>query len=181
MATKQRAFTTETVDVIWSHLHAPDDKFGLDSSNHNITVLVDDELQLKLDELLQESGTTKINGFRVDDEGRTLLKVKTKTFVKQNKKAFPCRDAATNETAATPYGGDKVKLRLSPAVITRDNSLSIYLNGCQIIEKKQSDYDGGFEATEGFDGSDYVAPVASDDTDTMAEDTTETKTDGIPF
>lgn len=176
MATKQRAFTTETVDVVWSHLHAPDEKFGLDSSNHNITVLVDDELQLKLDELQQESGTTKINGLRVDDEGRTLLKAKTKTFVKQNKKSFPCRDAATKETVATPYGGDKVKLRLSPAVITRDNSLSIYLNGCQIIEKNASDYDGGFEATDGFDGSGYTAP-----TETAEETPVDVTTDDMPF
>ena len=57
-----------------------------------------------------------------------------------------------------PFGGDRVKLRLSPAVLTRDQSLSFYLNGVQIIEKNVMDA-GGFEPTDGFDGSDFVAPV----------------------
>tara|TARA_R100000995_G_C3457836_1_gene111515 strand:- start:458 stop:973 length:516 start_codon:yes stop_codon:yes gene_type:complete len=158
--TKSKAFTTNTVDVVWAHLHAPDDKFGADSSNHNITIGVDEELQMKLDELLQEMGAEKINGLRQDDEGRTVLKAKTKTFVKQNKATFPCRDAGAKETEATPFGGDKVRLRLSPAVITRDNSLSFYLNGCQIIEKTEGSYDGGFDAVEGgFDGSEFTPPV----------------------
>jgi len=179
--TKSKAFTTDTVDVIWSHLHAPDDKFGQDSSNHNITVQVDDELQSKLDELQQEMGATKINGLRVDDEGRTVLKAKTKTFVKQNKATFPCRDAAANETVATPYGGDKVRLRLSPTVLTRDNSLSIYLNGCQIIEKNSASFDGGFDAVEGgFDGADYTPPVAPTPSDEVSSDTGVEESD-IPF
>ena len=82
--TQNSSFTTETLDVIWGHLHAPDDKFGADSANHNITVLVDDELQMKLEELQQELGATKVNGMRTDYEGRSLLKVKTKTLVKKN-------------------------------------------------------------------------------------------------
>ena len=53
-------------------------------------------------------------------------------------------------------------LRLAPAVLSRDNSLSLYPNGCQIIEKNMQDGSsgsGGFEATEGFDGSSFVAPT----------------------
>ena len=83
------AFTTDTVNVIWGHLHAPDDKFGVDSSNHNITVIVDKTLQKKLDEILNESGAEKINGMRIDDDGNTLLKAKSKTFIKKNMKTFP--------------------------------------------------------------------------------------------
>mgnify|MGYP003117128650 CR=1 FL=1 len=105
---KLNAFTTETVDVVWSHLHAPDDKFGADSANHNITVIVDDELQKKLDDMVKESGATKVNGMRTDDEGRTLLKAKSKAFVKKNVHVFPCRDASANRTDAVPFGGDKV-------------------------------------------------------------------------
>ncbi len=152
MTTKISAFTTDTMDVVWSHLHAPDDKFGADSANHNITVLVDAQLQKKLDSLLKESGATKINGMRENDEGQTLLKVKSKTFVKKGITAFPCRDAGNNKTDVIPFGGDKARLRVAPAVLTRDNSMSLYLNGCQIIEKNSSGAGdaGGFEATDGF-------------------------------
>jgi hypothetical protein len=160
------AFTTETHDVVWAHLHAPDDKFGADSANHNITVLVDAQLQKKLDGLLEESGATKINGMRETDEGDTLLKVKSKTFVKKGVTMFPCRDASSNKTSVIPFGGDKVRLRVAPAVLTRDNSMSLYLNGCQIIEKNNMGGGdaGGFDATEGFvDNS--TPTVESDDTD----------------
>lgn len=156
--TKIGPFTTETLEVVWGHLHAPDDKFGADASNHNITILVDDELQAKLDSLVKESGATKINGQRTDDEGRNLLKVKTKTFTKRGDKTFPCRDAAAKRTDAVPFGGDSVRLRLAPAILTRDNSMSLYLNGVQIINKNVKDT-GGFEATDGFDGSTFTPPV----------------------
>jgi len=162
MTTKISPFTTHTLDAVWSHLHAPDVKFGEDSANHSITVLVDKELQKKLDAIVKESGATKINGMRVDDEGRTLLKAKSKTMVKKGVKVFPCRDAAAERTAAVPFAGDKVRLRLAPAILTRDGSMSIYLNGVQIIEKNSTDGDnGGFEATEGFDGSKFTAPEST--------------------
>lgn len=163
MTTKINPFTTHTIDVVWAHLHAPDDKFGADTANHSITVLVDKELQKKLDEIVKESGAKKINGMRTDDEGRTLLKAKSKTLVKKGIKAFPCRDAAAERTDAVPYGGDKVRLRLAPALLSRDNSMSVFLNGVQIIEKNSSggDFGGGFEATDGFDGSDYKAPEST--------------------
>jgi len=163
--TKPATFTTDIVDVVWSHLHAPDDKFGADSANHNITIVVDDDMKKSLDTVVNETNASKINGMRVDDDGRTLLKVKSKSFVKKDIKVFPCRDAKANETTAIPFGGDKVKLRLSPAVLTRDSSLSFYLSGVQIIEKNAMMSSGGFEPTEGFDGSDFVAPTKEDTED----------------
>ena len=163
---KPQAFTTETLDVVWSHLHAPDDKFGADTANHSVTILVDDELQKILDTMVQENGASKINGMRTDDEGRTLLKAKSKTFVKKGIRAFPCRDAGAKKTEAVPFGGDRVKLRLAPAVLSRDQSLSIYLNGVQIIEKNGAAGDtGGFTATEGFDGSSFIPPVEKEETE----------------
>ena len=160
MTTKIEAFTTDTVGVQWAHLHQPDTKFGDDSANHNISIIVDKPLQKVLDNLLKESGATKINGMRVDDDGRTLLKAKSKTLVKKGEKTFPCRDASTAKTDSLPYGGDTVRLRLAPAVLARDGSLSLYLNGCQIIEKNSQDYNstGGFEATDG-----YINPEETDD------------------
>jgi hypothetical protein len=174
MANKVRPFTTATVDVRWSHLHAPDVKFGEDSANHNITIVVTEDLQKELDKVMAEAGASKINGLRTDDEGVTLLKAKSKNFVKKGTKAFPCRDASAAATDATPYGGDKVRLRLAPITLTRDNSLSCFLNGCQIIEKNEmgGGDGGGFEATDGFDGSTYSAPTAEDTTEAV---------DDVPF
>ena len=160
MTTKIDAFTTDTLEVQWSHLHQPDDKFGADSANHNISVLVDKKLQKTLDKLLKESGATKINGMRTDDDGRVILKAKSKTLVKKGEKTFPCRDASAAKTDSLPFGGDTVRLRLAPAVLTRDGSMSLYLNGCQIIDKQSAEYasTGGFEVTEG-----YTNPTDTDD------------------
>lgn len=169
---KIATFTTDTLEVKWAHLHAPDDKFGADSANHNITIVVDETLQSRLDEMVKSSSATRINGLRTDEEGTTLLKVKSKAFVKKNVHTFPCRDAAAKRTDAVPFGGDQVKLRLSPTKLDRDDSLSIYLNGVQIIQKEVRDT-GGFEPTDGFDGESFIPPI---------EDNTETpKADEIPF
>lgn len=172
MSNKIRPFTTETAQVRWAHLHEHDVKFGADSANHNITIVVDATLQKTLDNILKEAGASKINGLRTDDEGVTLLKAKSKNFVKKDVKAFPCRDAKAEPTTATPFGGDKVRLRLAPLTLTRDNSMSFFLNGCQIIEKNASmdGGDGGFESTDGFDGSTYEAPTPTPE-----------ETDEVPF
>jgi hypothetical protein len=175
MASKIKPFNTHTLDVKWGHLHAPDDKFGEDSSNHSVTVVVDKELQKTLDQVMSEAGATKINGMKTDDEGITLLKAKSKTFVKKGTKVFPCRDAQAEVTEACPFQGDKVRLRLSPIMLTRDGSLSFFLNGCQIIEKNEMDTTsgtGGFESTKGFDGSSWTAPTSTEE---------EEATDDIPF
>jgi len=170
MTAKMKQFVTETLEVVYGHLHRPDDKFGADSANHNITVIVDKDFQVVLDNLEKESGATKINGMRVDDDGRTLLKVKSKIFVKKGDQTFPCRDANSIKTEATPFGGDKVRLRLNPTILERDNSMSIYLNGCQIVEKNALDT-GGFDTVEdGFDGSTWTAPAATQELPAETED-----------
>lgn len=161
MAQKIKPFNTGNLKVKWSHLHEADTKFGEDSANHSITVIVDDELKEQLDALQNEHGAKKINGMRTDDDGITLLKSKTKVFVKKQKN-FPCRDAKAEVTEAVPFGGDTVRLRLAPTILTRDGSMSLFLNGVQIIEKNQWDGDsgnGGFEATDGFDGSNFEPPT----------------------
>jgi len=160
MTNKIRPFTTDTLTVRWGHLHMPDDKFGEDTANHSVTVIVDADLQTVLDDMMAEAGASKINGLREDDEGITLLKAKSKTFVKRGDKTFPCRDAKAQPTTATAFGGDKVRLRLSPVKLTRDDSLSLFLNGCQIIEKNQVDSGtGGFEPTEGFEDPTPAEPA----------------------
>ena len=183
MANKTTNFVTETVEVKWSHLHRPDDKFGEDTANHNITVVVDKTLQKAMDAVVKETGATKINGMREDDDGNTLLKAKTNWFVKKNIKVFPCVDANATATEALPFQGDQVRLRLAPIMIDRDGSLSFFLNGIQIIEKTDREYTGGFDKTKGFDGSEYKAPT--DTTDSVeASDLPDQDTEGeddLPF
>ena len=170
------AIVTEELEVRWSHLHKPDTKFGIDASNHNITVVLNEDTQKQMDDIAKEMGCTKINGLRTDDDGINTLKSKTKLFVRKDVNVFPCVDAAAKATEATPYGGDRVKLKLTPVVIERDNSLSMFLNGVQIVEKAARDMNtGGFEPTDGFDGSEYQAPAS---TSTTSDSSTE---EDLPF
>ena len=142
-------FTTMTLETKWSNLLKPDVAFGEGSANHNITVIVDAELQKTLDTILKTSGAKKINGLREVDNVVTF-KAKSKVHVDEGK--FPCVDSLGQPTDIVPFGGDKVRLKLAPMVLTRDNSLSIYLNGIQVVEKnttftKGSDFatvEGGF-------------------------------------
>jgi hypothetical protein len=59
--------------------------------------------------------------------------------------------------------------------------MSLFLNGVQIIEKREWDSTanatGGFEPTEGFDGSTFETPLATADTTEVDED----NMDEIPF
>ena len=139
--------TTPTLNVKWSNLLKPDVAFGESSANHNITVVVDVELKTILDSLLVKSGCKKINGLKEQD-GVLMLKAKSKVNV--DKGRYPCVDSASTTTDAVPFGGDSVRLKLQPIVLTRDNSLSFYLNGIQIVTKelRQTNSSNGFSVVE---------------------------------
>lgn len=154
--TRLPAIVTETLDVKWSNLNKPDVNFGLHSANHNITVVITPKLQKILTDLTKKSGAKKLNGMTEKDDVK-YIKFKSKTFVESADGKFPCVDAASKETAAVAFGGDKVRLKLQPMVLDRDNSLSLYLNGVQIITKGEYKPSSGFEPVEGgFDGSTFV-------------------------
>ena len=169
---KLKPFNTDTVDVVWAHLHRPDDKFGA-PGNHNITIALDDQLNDQLNKIAAEAGAKKINGLN-EKEGKTTIKVKSTLFTnppegQEKLNAFPCVDSSTNATNEVAMGGDKVRLRLKPFLLTRDNSMSFFLNGVQIIEKSSNSSSGsGFEATDGYvaPADEYVPPVATEDNDT---------------
>lgn len=148
MADKIPGFMTEVVDCKWSNLMKPDIAFGEASSNHNITVVVDGGLDKKLKEILKKSGGKKINGLHTKD-GIVTLKAKTKSHI--DKGSFPCFDSQAQPTTVVPMGGDKVRLRLQPVVLSRDQSISLYLNGVQIVEKVEysGSTSGGFTSVEG--------------------------------
>lgn len=140
-------FITQTLETKWSNLLKPDVAFGEGSANHNITIVVDAEFKKTLDTILKTSGAKKLNGLREVD-GVITFKAKSKVHVESGK--FPCVDSLGQPTDSVPFGGDKVRLKLAPMVLTRDNSLSIYLNGIQVVEKNSvSSKDTGFAPVEG--------------------------------
>ena len=170
---KASKFITQDLTVKWSHLHKPDDKFGADTSNHNITVVVDESLKNTLDTIKNDLGAKKINGMKEDnDDGTITLKAKTKLYAKDNVMKFPCLDSQTNKTDDTPTAGDIVRLKLAPVVIDRDNSVSFFLNGVQIIEKNATE-DNGFTPTEGG----YVAAQSTSQQEVIEEQ----EEDDLPF
>jgi len=85
----------------------------------------------------------------------------------EKKVAFPCVDSDTKTTTEVPMGGDKVRLRLKPFVISRNNTMSFFLNGVQIIEKNSAASAGssGFEATDGFKQPETETVPSNDDND----------------
>lgn len=165
MADKIPGFITEIVDCRWSNLSKPDVEFGEASANHNITVVVDDSLDKKLKEILKKSGAKKINGLKEKD-GVVTLKAKTKSHLEKG--AFPCFDSQAKPSEVVAMGGDKVKLRLQPVVLTRDKSLSLYLNGVQIIQKgeRSGSSSGGFTSVDGG----FVSPQSKPEVPTTDED-----------
>lgn len=165
---------TDTLEVKWSNLLKPDTNFGENSANHNITVVVDKVLGKTLADMLKKSGAKKINGLS-EKEGVKYVKFKSKNHIDKIK--FPCVDALAKETDVVAFGGDKVRLKLQPMVLSRDNSLSLYLNGVQIIEKNNT----GGSSSNGFapvDGG-FVGTTAAKSASTV--ETEEVTDDDIPF
>ena len=169
-----KPFVTESVDVTWAYLHKADIAFG--NANHNITVVITPELDAMLTDTASANGWTpsKTNGIKNNKEGQRVLKVKNSQRAKNGEMgAFPCVDANAASTNAVAFGGDIVRLRLVPALLDRDNSMSLYLEGVQIIEKQE--YEGGarngFGAVEGgYDGSTAAAPQVEETAATTSED-----------
>jgi len=173
-STKLPPLVTETLEVKWSNLLKPDTNFGENSANHNITVIVDKNLGKVLADLLKRSGAKKINGVS-EKEGVKYVKFKSKNHIDKIK--FPCVDALAKETDVVAFGGDKVRLKLQPMILSRDNSLSLYLNGVQIIEKNNTggSSGNGFAPVEGGFVSTFVIK------DAATTETEEVTDDDIPF
>ena len=179
-----KSFISEKVEVVWSHLHKPDTKFG--NPNHNITVKLTEDLENAISDAAKNAGFTKIskiNGIGERDEHGKVLKVKNSQYVKDNPGAgsYPCVDGKAKSTKAVPFGGDVVKLKLVPCFLDRDGSLSLYLDGCQIIEKNEREAgSGGFSEEAGaYDGS--SAAGFTDSSESLAEEVTEETDVNLPF
>lgn len=162
MAERIKNIITGKLTVMWSNLIKPDSHFGESTANHNITVVLTDELEATLNAVAKEQGVKKINGIMTKDDGTKTIKVKSKTHV--DKGAFPCQDASAQWTTSVPFGGDVVRLKLAPVVLSKPSkSISFYLNGVQIVEKNSADLGqktNGFDAVDGgFVGEAAAAPV----------------------
>ena len=159
--TLPKSYTTGELDVKWSHLHKPDVLFGT-PGDHNVSVVITDELKKEMNSWMKSSGAKKINGQTQTEDGVNVLKVKSKLYTagENTKTSFPCLDAGARETEDTPFGGDVVKLMIAPRLNDRDNSLSLWLSGCQIV--KSGGRTTGFVPVDGF--------TAESDSDTEQED-----------
>lgn len=159
-------FVTEKLTLGFSTLHKPDDKFGEDSANFNVSVDITPELQKQIKEAVSSTGAKKVNGVWENDEGVKRIKFKNRIMVKNGATKFPCVDSQNKPTEVTAASGDIVRLLLSPCLIKRDNSLSIYLDGVQIIEKNSTfggGGGGGFDVVEGgFVADEAPATPAAD-------------------
>jgi hypothetical protein len=151
MAERIKNIITKVLEVKWSNLIKPDTMFGEGSANHNITVVLTEELEATLMAVAKENGCKKINGI-YEKDGLKTVKFKSKSHV--DKGAFPCQDSTGNYTDVVPFGGDTVRIKLAPVVVAKgaSKSMSFYLNGVQIVQKNSADPAAkvnGFDAIEG--------------------------------
>lgn len=133
------SFVVGPAVVRWSHLLKPDDKFG--NPHHSVTVVVDSVMQGQLDAAMKQLGGSKINGFKADSEtGDNLIRFKNVLKAREGVSQFPILDANDQETTTVPFATDKVRIKVTPAKIQRDGSVSFYMDRIQLVERN---YEGG--------------------------------------
>lgn len=170
---------TENLTLKYANLHRPDEKF---TPVHQCEFVLPDSLAKKLEEIKKQLGGKKVNGIRERD-GDTLMKVKSKVYVEDGR--FPCVDSKNKPTEVSPFGGDVVRLKLIPKVVSKDNSVSFYLGGVQIIEKNSSSegFTGFEEVEDGYTGptEDTDSAPAEEPEEAVDEEETEEDEDEIDF
>ena len=121
--------------IRWSHLQKPDLTYD---SGHSVTVEMTKEVEKLHKELMAQTGLSKVNGIKVDDEGNKTVKFATKIFSNDGVERFPkIYDKDGQATNDCPYGGDKVNVAVRPKVVEKTNppSISCYLQEVQWVEK----------------------------------------------
>jgi hypothetical protein len=139
-----KSFYTQDVTVKWSHLMAPDDKFG--NPNHSVTVELTPELSKQLQSSVKELGGTKINGLQ-EKEGIKTVKFKNVLKAKEGIRVFPVVGPDAKPTDVVPFGSDIVRVKVTPALIGRDNSVSFYMESIQLVTRNYVGVDSGFKDT----------------------------------
>lgn len=140
-----RSFVTDNVTVKWSHLMAPDDKFG--NPNHSVTVELTPALNKQLQSAVKELGGKKINGLK-DQDGTKTIKFKNVLKAKEGIRTFPVVGPNKEQNyEQIPFGSDVVRVKVTPALISRDNSVSFYMEAIQLVERNYVPSGGDFTAT----------------------------------
>ena len=159
------SFVTEAATVRWSHLMKPDDKFG--NPHHSVTVVVTPSIQEQLDAAMKSLNGTKINGLKTDTEtGDTLIRFKNVLKAREGAVQFPILDSEDNATDTIPFSSDKVRVKVTPSLLSRDKSVSFYMEKIQLIERN---YEGGGGESGGMgkvDGGFVAATPTTSDEDT---------------
>ena len=137
-----KPFVTGNVIVKWSHLMSPDDKFG--NPNHSVTVELTTELQKQVQASVKELGGKKVNGMK-DSDGIKTIKFKNVLKAREGIKVFPVSGPDTLPTDTIPFGTDVVRVKVTPALIARDDSVSFYMESIQLIERHYVSADTSFK------------------------------------
>lgn len=150
--------------VRWSHLMTPDDKFG--NPNHSVTIIVSDEIKSQLESAAKQLGGKKINGLKNDSEtGDRLMRFKNVLQARKGVKTFPVLDASDKPTETIPFGTDVVRVKVTPALIERDKSVSFYMEKIQLIERNYQPGSGAGGGMGAVDGGYVGAGASSGDED----------------
>tara|TARA_R100000808_G_C2148695_1_gene156892 strand:+ start:893 stop:1417 length:525 start_codon:yes stop_codon:yes gene_type:complete len=126
--------------IRWSHLQKPDMVY---ETGHSVTVEITDEIEKLHKELMAQTGLDKVNGVKVDDEGKKTVKFATRIFSNDGVERFPkVYDVDGQLTNDCPFGGDKVNVSIRPKVVEKTNppSISCYLQEVQWVEKNNENY-----------------------------------------
>lgn len=140
-----KSFNIEDVETRFTHLDRADDKFG--NPNHSVTLFIDADLATKL-----QSKAEVVNGLKEDESSPTgyTLKVKSTKAVRKGMAKFPRVDAEGNATQESIWGGDVVTVRVTPCVLALNGSLSVYMEGIKLIEKRTESGGGGSNSDEAW-------------------------------
>ncbi len=152
-----KSFNIENAETRFTHLDRADDKFG--NPNHSVTLFIDEDLATKL-----RSKAEVVNGLKEDDASPTgyTLKVKSTKAVRKGMTKFPRVDADGNPTQESIWGGDVVTVRVTPCILALNGSMSIYMEGIKLIEKR-TESGGGGNSDEAWGFGADVTPAAANE------------------
>lgn len=133
-----KSFMIENVEARFTHLDRADDKFG--NPNHSVTIYPPTDLVERL-----QAKAAVVNGLKPDDASPTgfTLKVKSTKAVKKGMARFPRIDAEGNPTNESIWGGDLVTVRVTPCILALNGSMSLYMEGIKLVEKRTEGGAGG--------------------------------------
>ena len=153
-----KSFNIEDVETRFTHLDRADDKFG--NPNHSVTLFIDADLATKL-----QSKAEVVNGLKEDESSPTgyTLKVKSTKAVRKGMTKFPRVDNEGNPTQESIWGGDVVTVRVTPCILALNGSLSIYMEGIKLVEKRTESGGGGANSDEAWGFGDAATPEAANE------------------